>query len=228
MQITNGRKILVGCILFISVFYNYHCHKELNSTRAAEKTILEQISSHPNFQNWYQFWHERSSYLDIKTLEFTKVQQEEFSLNYRVSLPRWEDLATKSCILDYSPHQEFMADLYADCEFEKIGNTDSLKFLWGDVDRAFAIISLKDSLSFSRTYGPTVYFDECLWLTDSCFVIIGVSFFPTAIADSAYDQVMLIKGNLSTHFLERYLSQKLPRMFNSLDYMLYKYPVVVK
>jgi len=218
---------LIVKVIFIPVFFFYHCQGELNPIKITEKSILEQISTHPDFQKWYQFWHERSSYLDINTLEFNMNRSEKFSLHYKIEPERLDSYTIKNFLLNYSPHQDFLLDIYADCEFEKIGTTDSLRFLGGDVDRAFTLVSLKDSLIYWRTYGTTSYFDESLWLTDSCFVIIGISFWPSAIADSAYDQIMLIKGNINTMYMEHYFSQKLPRIFSSFDNMLYTYPKIV-
>lgn len=218
---------LIIMVIFIPVLIFYRCQGKLNPIQINEKSILEQISTHPDFQKWYQFWHDRSSYVDINTLEFSMFRSEKFSLHYKIESERLDSYTIKNILLNYSPRSDFLIDIYADCVFEQIGMTDSLRFFGGDVDRSFTLVSLKDSLIYWRTYGTTSYFDESLWLTDSCFVIIGISFWPTAIADSSYDQIMLIKGNINTMSLEQYISQKLPRIFSSFDYMLYKYPKVV-
>ena len=98
------------------------------------------------------------------------------------------------------------------------------KVLGGDVDPNFAFINIRESLFQYCTEGPNSFFDECYWIADSTFIIVGCSFLSDIRWD--YSEIIIVEGDLQQGVMRFYRSNRLPynKNWNSwVFYMRHKY-----
>jgi hypothetical protein len=193
-----------------------------------EKSIIDQIYDQPNYQQWYIFRNDSFPDTDLKNLKFEKINFLQFKHLNPLSAERINEVKTRDFTLNYSPNQNYFLNIYLDIAFEKIPNVNNRRVLGRGVDPSFAYCSLKDSLCFVYTAGTTSFFEESIWISETVFVILGVSFWPAV--DDSYQQFMLITGEIkdNTVDLTIYLSQQLfPWKSNWTEYMQYKHPNLI-
>jgi hypothetical protein len=186
-----------------------------------KRSFLDEFTHHENFQIWYHFWNDTFPEIDLLNLTFEYSTSYILS-NHRLANDKIQEGLNRQFSLNYSPQNQYTIDLYPDVVFDYSSGNDSLTVKGRDADPAFMIYYFPDSLSCYYTAGSTAFFDESTWLTDTTFVILGMSFQPA----EQYQQIVVIKGTIGEHEanIDLYLSEELPWRSGWKEYMIYKYP----
>lgn len=199
------------------------CNKNTNSPN--EQPFLYQFVQYQEFQNWYNFWNDSFPEIDIKNLNFDLIESS--SLESSTLLPaQIKELSPRAFTLNFLSNGNCAIDVYPDVSFAYPSENDSIFVTGRDVDPALKIYNFKDSVSYYYTEGPTAFFDESLWLSDSNFVVYGVAFSP---GPESYQQLLVIKSKIKTGSIniELYLSEIMPWKSRWIDYMHHKHSNIV-
>ena len=196
-----------------------------NSVRQNDQSFLNRYAQYKDFQNWYNYLNDSFPDINIKDIKFDF--QRSLSLSgYALSSIKIEELSKRAFTLNYHSNNMYAIDVYSDVGFDYSLNNDSILVRGRDVDPAIAIYNFKDSLSYYYTEGPTAYFDESIWLSDTTFVVFGISFWP---GQESYQQLLVLKALMKKESIkiDIYLSEKMPWKSNWSDYMIFKYSNIV-
>ncbi|MFC2088284.1 hypothetical protein ACFLSX_01660 [Calditrichota bacterium] len=213
--------------LLFTLSYSFGGQNETIPVNTKEKSVLDLMIDQPNFLQWYNFWNETFPDIDLKDLTFKKTKFLQFRNLNSLSGKTIYDVETRNFTLIYSPNKKYFLDLYTDVIFEQVPNTEDWSILGRDADPAFTFCSLKDSLTFRYTAGTTSFFDEVMWISDTLFIILGVSFMPGV--ENSYQKFMVVIGEIKNNSkdLTIYLSQQLPWKSSWTAYMKHKHPNLI-
>ncbi len=209
--------------LFVIFLLFSRCNK--NTLNQNEQPFLDQFIQKKEFQDWYNFWNDSFPDLDIKNLRFELSSSSSLKKSALLSA-KIEELSPRAFTLNFHSNGNFAIDVYPDVSFNYSPENDSIFVLGRDVDPALMIYNFSDSISFYYTDGPTAFYDESLWVTDTSFVVFGISFFP---GQESYQQLLVIKSLIKDSLIniDLYLSEKISWKSGWIEYMNYKYPNMV-
>ena len=213
----NSNSSFLYLLIFFLLFFN--CDK--NTLSQNEQPFLDQFVQYQEFQNWYNFWNDSFPELDIKDLNFNLINST--SLKSSVLLgSRIQELHPRAFTLNFFSNGNYAIDVYPDVSFSYPTENDSIFVTGRDVDPALMIYNFKDSVSYYYTDGPTAFYDESLWLSDTNFVVFGISFSP---GQESYQQLLVIKSLIKNGSIniDLYLSEKIPWKSGWTEYMHYKH-----
>ncbi len=191
-------------------------------------SFLDKIIDQPNYQQWVAFWKDSFPDTDLKNLKFKTKKSLKFQQLHPLSTEKIKELKTRDFTLNHSPQQNYLIDLYTDVIFEKIPKKNNWNILGRGADPAFAFYSLKDSLFFTYTSGTTTFYEESMWLSDTMFVILGISYWP--VPPDSYQKFLLISGEIRNNSVDLtiYISKKMfPWKSDWKIYMQHKHPNLI-
>jgi len=187
-----------------------------------DNSFLDQFTQRKEFQNWINFWADSFSDVELSTLKF-EHKNSLILIGNQLNSESTEKLSSRRFTLNNNKTGKFSVDLYPDVSFINLSKDGSLLVKGRDADPAFKIYNFNNAFEYYYTSGPTAFYDESIWTSDTSFAIFGVSFWP---GQDSFQNFMVLKGitNRDTVEIEVYLSEKLPWKSGWTDYMSYKYP----
>ncbi len=188
-------------------------------------SYLDEYVQYKNFQDWNSFLNEYFTDINIKDIEFNFLRSSSLHGD-KLFAAKIQEISKRAFTLNYGNDNFYTIDVYADVSFDYSMDNDSILVRGRDVDPSMAIYNFKDSLYYYYTEGPTAYFDESVWLSDTTFAVFGISFWP---GQESYQQLLVIKALLINELIkiDIYLSEKIPWENSWEDYMIYKYQNIV-
>jgi len=196
-----------------------------NTESQSNQYFLDQFAQYQDFQNWYNFWNDSFPDIDLEKLKFD--HKNSFILaSGQMSSHRVQELTDRIFTLNYNKMGNFAVDLYYDVTFINDPENGSVIVRGRDADPAFMIYDFNNAHECYYTSGPTAFYDESVWTSDTSFAIFGVSFWP---GQNSFQNFLILKGFIGeeTIVIDMYLSKEIPWKSNWPEYMGHKYPNIV-
>ena len=215
------KKYTLLILVFVCIISIFISAQEKNIGTIKNDIIIDILNKYPEFQRWINFW--KIKIPELEHLEIEKIDTIKWRSPYKIDLNKWlEEKKFREYTLDFSPQRNYVIDIYSSLSFEY--KNDSIFIMGGDIDPAFQIINLTDSVLYYFTLGPYSFFDESFWLSDSICFILG---FISVAVDDAYKKVIMIKWDFEKESIMVYSGQKfLPykKFLNIPTFIKYLYP----
>jgi len=189
-----------------------------------DKFFLDQFAQYNEFQNWYNFWADSFPNTEFNKLKFEHKNSLILKKN-PLDSENIEHLTNRSFTLNYNKTDKISIDLYPDVSFIDVSEDGSLLVIGRDADPALKIYDFNNASEYYYTSGPTSFYDESIWTSDTSLAVFGVSFWP---GQDSFQNLIVLKViiNRETFIIDIYLSDELPWKSSWTDYMNFKYPTI--
>jgi hypothetical protein len=196
-----------------------------NTLSQNNQFFLNQFNQYQDFQNWYNFWVDSFPNVELNKLKFE--HKNSHILTGSQSPPdKVHETTNRIFTLNYNKTGNIAIDLYYDVTFLNVLENGSLIVKGRDADPALIIYDRINAHAYYHTSGPTAFYDESVWTSDTSFAIFGVSFWP---GQDSFQRFMVLRGFIKkeTMMIDVYLSEELPWRSSWTEYMSYKYPDIL-
>lgn len=157
--------------------------------------FLDSLYASSTYKKWIKFWAARIRPINEERVRFTLTD----SASMPPVLPRGETVRAEmrrdssgAVPMIFSPDRKYFVVLH-----DK-GNTDP----------SFDIVGLQDSTFTYVTFGPASFFDSAVWLSNKNVVVLGFTFYPSAVRG---------KGKINMMALDYDFSRRIQRVYTGPD-----------